>query len=256
MDYRREIDGLRSVAVLPVVFFHAGFQLFSGGYVGVDVFFVISGYLITSIIAAELLAGNFSFHRDYVTPSYITAKPGEAEALDLMMKIAASGSTSRLYKKLVVETGVASSAGGEYSGGGMDSGTLSVYAVAADGVPLEKVEAAVDGVFAGIAKNGVTAAELERAKNGYIADYVYESDNQATLARRYGWNLAVGRTVADIENWPAAISKVTLDDVKKAAVEYLDVRRSVTGYLIPDKTGVAQRAAPAAPGPASDSVLR
>ena len=60
MDYRREIDGLRSVAVLPVVFFHAGFQLFGGGYVGVDVFFVISGYLITSIIAAELQTGNFS----------------------------------------------------------------------------------------------------------------------------------------------------------------------------------------------------
>ena len=60
MDYRREIDGLRTLAVLPVVFFHAGFQLFSGGYVGVDVFFVISGYLITSIIAAELQAGNFS----------------------------------------------------------------------------------------------------------------------------------------------------------------------------------------------------
>ena len=201
-------------------------------------------------------AGNFSFHRDYVAPSYITAKPGEAEALDLMMKIAASGSTSRMYKKLVVESGLASSAGGDYSGSGMDSGTLSVYAVAADGVPLEKVEAAADDVFADIAKNGVTERELERAKNGYIADYVYESDNQATLARRYGWNLTVGRTVADIENWPTEISKVTLDDIKKVAAQYLDVRRSVTGYLIPDKTGVAQKAPASAPVRAGDSVVR
>lgn len=46
MDYRPEIDGLRALAVLPVIFFHAGFQSFGGGYVGVDVFFVISGYLI------------------------------------------------------------------------------------------------------------------------------------------------------------------------------------------------------------------
>ena len=48
--YRGEIDGLRAIAVIPVVFFHAGFNLFSGGYVGVVVFFVISGYLITNII--------------------------------------------------------------------------------------------------------------------------------------------------------------------------------------------------------------
>lgn len=60
MQYRREIDGLRAVAVLPVILFHAGFSLFSGGFVGVDVFFVISGYLITSILIAELEQGNFS----------------------------------------------------------------------------------------------------------------------------------------------------------------------------------------------------
>jgi peptidoglycan/LPS O-acetylase OafA/YrhL len=60
MDYRREIDGLRALAVLPVILFHAGFQTFSGGFVGVDIFFVISGYLITSIIIAELEAGTFT----------------------------------------------------------------------------------------------------------------------------------------------------------------------------------------------------
>ena len=200
-------------------------------------------------------AGNASFHRYYIAPSYTTAKPGEAEALDLMMKVAASGSTSRLYKKLVVETGLASSASGDYSGSGLDYGSISLYAVAADGVPLEKVEAMTDTVLDDIAKNGVTAAELERAKSSYIADYIYESDNQATLARRYGWNLAVSRTVADIESWPAAISKVSLDDVKKAAAEHLNMRHSVTGYLVPDKTGVAQRAAPVAPASAG-SVLR
>jgi peptidoglycan/LPS O-acetylase OafA/YrhL len=59
MEYRREMDGLRALAVLPVILFHAGFQTFSGGYVGVDVFFVISGYLITSLILIEKQAGTF-----------------------------------------------------------------------------------------------------------------------------------------------------------------------------------------------------
>jgi len=197
-------------------------------------------------------AGNFSFHRYYIAPSYRTAKPGEAEALDVMMKIAASGSTSRMYRSLVVDKKLASSTSGDYSGSGLDSGTLSVYAVAADGVELSAVEAAVDEVFAEIVKNGVTESELERAKSNYLAQYVYASDNQASLARRYGWNLSVGQTLEAIENWPNQISKVTVEDVKRVAAEYLDLRRSVTGYLLPDKSGVAD--APAAAQPAQQVV--
>jgi len=60
MKYRREIDGLRALAVMPVILFHAGFRAFSGGFVGVDVFFVISGYLITSIIISEKQNGTFT----------------------------------------------------------------------------------------------------------------------------------------------------------------------------------------------------
>ena len=65
MKYRKEIDGLRAVAVLPVVLFHAGFEIFSGGFVGVDVFFVISGYLITTIILSEMERGTFSLLNFY-----------------------------------------------------------------------------------------------------------------------------------------------------------------------------------------------
>jgi len=199
-------------------------------------------------------AGNYSMQRYYLAPSYVTAKPGEAEALDVLMKIAGSGTTSRIYKKLVVESKLATSAGGDYSGSGLDGGTISLYAVAADGVPLPKVEAAIDDVLADIVKNGVTDNELARAKRSYLADYVYESDNQATLARRYGWNLAVGRTVAEIEDWPNAISKVSADDVKKAADTYLNLRASVTGYLVPDESGVAQ--VEDAPSPPINGQLR
>jgi len=65
MQYRGELDGLRAIAVIPVVLLHAGFKLFGGGFVGVDVFFVISGYLITSIIIEEKQNDTFSFSRFY-----------------------------------------------------------------------------------------------------------------------------------------------------------------------------------------------
>lgn len=65
IHYREEIDGLRAVAIIPVVLFHAGFEWFSGGFIGVDVFFVISGYLITSIILKELTQNNFSIANFY-----------------------------------------------------------------------------------------------------------------------------------------------------------------------------------------------
>lgn len=65
MEYRKEIDGLRALAVVPVIFFHAGISWFSGGFVGVDIFFVISGYLITTILLAEHEAGSFSLLKFY-----------------------------------------------------------------------------------------------------------------------------------------------------------------------------------------------
>ena len=64
-NYRPEIDGLRSFAILPVLLFHAGFKYFSGGYIGVDIFFVISGYLITGIILNEINENKFSLVHFY-----------------------------------------------------------------------------------------------------------------------------------------------------------------------------------------------
>ena len=67
INYRPEIDGLRAIAVSSVIFYHAqinifGTKIFEGGFIGVDIFFVISGYLITSIIYKEIKSdGNFSF---------------------------------------------------------------------------------------------------------------------------------------------------------------------------------------------------
>jgi peptidoglycan/LPS O-acetylase OafA/YrhL len=65
LKYRAEIDGLRALAVVPVILFHAGFEFFSGGFVGVDVFFVISGYLITTILIDDIEKNRFSLVNFY-----------------------------------------------------------------------------------------------------------------------------------------------------------------------------------------------
>ena len=185
------------------------------------------------LVLKDPRAGNPSFHRYYVVPSYVTGKPGEPEALDLLVKILADGATSRLYRKLVVEDKIAATTGGDYSGSSLDSGAVSLYAVANNEADLARIETEIDGQLDEIRKHGVTPLELERAKKTFLADFIYDSDNQANLARRYGWAVAIGRTIGDVESWPQAIAKVTTDDVKQAAANYLDLRRSVTGLLLP-----------------------
>ncbi|MFT4518825.1 MAG: peptidoglycan/LPS O-acetylase OafA/YrhL [Halioglobus sp.] len=65
-SYRQEIDGLRAVSVLAIIFFHLKLPGFAGGFIGVDIFFVVSGYLITNIITSSLRSGTFSFRDFYI----------------------------------------------------------------------------------------------------------------------------------------------------------------------------------------------
>jgi zinc protease len=178
-------------------------------------------------------AGNASVRRYYLAPSAPTAAPGEAEALYLMMKIAANGSTSRLYQRLVSEEKIASSAGGWYSGAGLDSGSIAIYAVAAEGVDLGKLEASMDGVLHELREKGVTQSELDRAKKAFIAEFVYESDSQSALARRYAEGALLGQTIEEVNDFPAAIARVTVADIARVTAKHLDIRNSVTGTLIP-----------------------
>jgi zinc protease len=94
------------------------------------------------------------------------------------------------------------------------------------------VEAAIDGVLSDVVEHGVTAEELDLAKNRMIADAVYAQDNQATLARWYGAALATGETVDMVREWPESIRAVTAEEVRDAARKWLNRKASVTGYLV------------------------
>jgi len=178
-------------------------------------------------------AGRLTVQRYYLAPSYASAAPGEAEALDLLMRIAASGPVSRLYKRLVIEQKTAASAGGWYSDSGLDAGRIAFYAIGAEKISPAELEQAIDGVIAELRDCGVTQAELDRARSAYLAEFVYTSDSQSRMARHYGWRLATGMTVADVEAWPERLKQVTVENIRDVARKYLLEKNSVTGILVP-----------------------
>ncbi len=178
-----------------------------------------------------------SLLRSYLVPSMITAKPGEAEALDILSQVLGGGETSRLYRTLVVERKIAAGASSSYGGMAVDDPSFALSATLLPGVTFATVEAAVDDVIAGIAEHGVTDAELDRAKTTFIAGVAYAQDNQASLANWYGNSLVIGRSIAQVAAWTSRIRAVTRDDVQNAARTWLDMRRSVTGYLVKELPG-------------------
>ena len=173
-----------------------------------------------------------SLQRAYLAPSDSTAKPGEAEALEVLAHVLGGGSNSRLQRALVEDRGLANGAGATYSGTSVDQTLFSVYATPRPHVSLTELETAMDAVIDEVATNGITPEELARAKTRMIADAVYAKDNQATLARWYGAALATGSTVDDVKSWTEQVRAVTADSVRAAARTWLDKHRSVTGYLI------------------------
>jgi zinc protease len=173
-----------------------------------------------------------SVTRNYLVPSDSTAKPGESEALDVLTNILGSGSNSRLYRTLVVDKGIALNAGASYASTALDYAKLGVYGVPKPGVTLRQVEDGIDAVLADVVEHGVTADELDSAKSRLIAEAVYAQDNQATLARWYGAAIACGQTVDMVQAWPDHVRAVTADAVQTVARQWLDRRRSVTGYLV------------------------
>ena len=173
-----------------------------------------------------------TMQRSYIAPSYSTASPGEAEALDVMAEILGGGTTSRLYEALVVRQRAAAVVGSYFSGDALDNGRIGVYAVASPGRTAEDVEAELDKVISTFVEKGVTEEELNRAKNSLIAEAVYAQDSQSRMARIYGVALTTGQTVEDVQQWPARIEAVTAEQVRDVARKYLQIERSVTGVLL------------------------
>jgi zinc protease len=173
-----------------------------------------------------------SLSRYYLVPSYRTATGNEAEALEILSHVLGGGQTSRLYRALVVQKGIAANAGAWYQGTALDATRFGVYASPRPGVTLEALEAALDEAVEEVAAKGVDAEEVDRVKTRIIASTIFSQDNQTTLARIYGAAITTGLTVGSVKEWPDRIRSVTPEDVRVAARKWLDLRRAVTGHLV------------------------
>jgi zinc protease len=177
--------------------------------------------------------------RYYLVPSATTAAPGESAALDVLAQLMGGGSNSYLYRALVVDRPLADGASAAYQGTSLDETQFSIAASPKPGVEFAQVEQVIDEVIAKVAQTPASSEDLERVKTQLIAEAIYAQDNQATMARWYGGALTTGLGIEDIRSWPDRIRAVTAEQVRQAAREWLNKKRSVTGYLIKDTKDTA-----------------
>lgn len=180
----------------------------------------------------DLRVAQPSLRRSYLAPSSTAGEKQHAVPLSVLAEILNSP-TGRLYAALVVGDGPAVSAGAWYSATSLDLTTFSFGASPKPGRKLDEVEAGLDRVIADILREGVTTDELQQAKTVMQAETVYARDSLSNAARIFGSALTTGQTVEDVESWPRQVDTVTAEQVKAAAQHVFDLRRSVTGLLLP-----------------------
>ncbi len=181
--------------------------------------------------SADVKQGRWS--RQYQAPSYRTGPKEDVYALELLAEILGGNTTSRLYRRLVVDDRIAASAGAYFDSDAYDLGTFGFYAVPPPGTDAATVEKVTDDEIARLLRDGVTEAELAAAKKALLSDAIKARDGIAAPARIIGTGLSTGSTIEDIEEWPERIQAVTADQVKTAAAKVLQINYSVTGTLLP-----------------------
>lgn len=170
----------------------------------------------------------------YLAPSYtLSDNERSAPALDVLAHYLGDGTTSRLYRHFVIEESSAAAMGAFYQGSALDHGTFYLFGYPAEGVSLESLEADLNTEMELFLEEGITEEQLARAKRNLVAQTVFAQDSQSSLARIFGSSLAIGEDLSDVQEWPARIGAVTVDDVMEAARMVLQPHRAVVGLQRP-----------------------
>ncbi|MGE4221425.1 MAG: M16 family metallopeptidase [Alphaproteobacteria bacterium] len=174
-----------------------------------------------------------TWSRRVLAPGYVYGHTEYAYPLEVLQEILSGGATSRLYRRLVVEQGVAVQAGAWYDPVDRGPSVFGLYASPRDGRDLAKVEAAMEAEVAKLLADGVSEDEVARAIQRLQADAIYARDSLHVPANLFGRALSIGLTVGDVESWPDRIGAVTVDQVNAAARAVLGSNSHVTSLLLP-----------------------
>ncbi len=183
-----------------------------------------------------------SFSRMYYAPGYNSVGAEHAYALQVLARLLGSSSTSLLYQSLVVRQKLATAAGSDYGASRRGPSSFYLYASPRPGVGIDRLEKAVDDELAKVLKKGVSKDDVEAAKQQLQDMAIFARDSLRTGANAIATALMAGRTVQDVEAWPARIGAVTVDQVNAAARHVLQLRKSVTALLLPEKPAGADKA--------------
>lgn len=174
--------------------------------------------------------------RSYLASSYRAGETAQAYPLQVLAEILGGGAASRLHKTLVLDRGLALSAGAHYSPSTIDLTIFGLYATPKPEVSVADVEAAIDDELRRLVRDGVEADEVRRAKERMQAASLYSRDSLSGPPNIIGTGLAIGQNLDEIEAWPERIGEVTASEVDAAARAVLVERNSATGLLLPEPT--------------------
>lgn len=184
--------------------------------------------------------GQASLSKIYIAPSKSYGASEHALPLQVLADILGGGSTSRVYRSLVVDQKIASSAGSWYQDESMGPTTFRFYGSPRTGKTLDDIDAAIDREVEKLLKDGVSDEEVAVSIKRMTAAAAFARDDATYPARIFGSALATGGTVEDIEEWPERIHKVNPAAVLAAAKYVLRPENSITTKLVPGKKGNGQ----------------
>ena len=155
-------------------------------------------------------------------------------ALDVLSVVLAGGRSSRLYHELVYEKRLVRSVDADYSGVSIDPMGLSITAQLLPGVEPAKVEPEIDRLLEKVKAELITERELQKAKNQIEAAFIFAQDSIFGQAMKIGYYEAAGGW-RQMDSYLGGIRKVTREDIRRVARQYLDADRRTVGTLIPTK---------------------
>jgi zinc protease len=177
-----------------------------------------------------------SFSREYLAPSHTSVETKHGYALEILSDILGGGTTSRLYRKLVIEKKLALGVSAYYDGDVFGPAAFGFGLRPRSNIDVGEVEAGLDSEIKRLIADGVSDEELATAKKRLMAGAVFARDSLRRGAVAIGTAITAGMSIADVENWPDRIKAVTREQVLAAARHTLRPERSVTGLLLPEES--------------------